>query len=243
MSKQDLLTKLFSWSAELTIKDQNDQEVMKVYQRVVGDYDLQTARKAALRYTNQLRRKVSDEKSDDYQVYVAPVLVLSREEQETLALYDSILEVQKEAEKLTKIPEPKEPEGDAPTVEYEKYVELDDTYEERYMKLLNENTQKLLDKKKEELKGLSEQELKDIVIQTRIESLCESELKSKFFEHCVYLGTYEDKAFKTRLYYNFDDFGNIPEFLKMQLMKGYADLEMTAISLKESRRTEPSVQV
>jgi hypothetical protein len=237
MNKQELLTKLFHWSIELPIVDQFGVPVTTVYQRVVGDYDLQTARKASLRYTSQLRAKVTKEDSDDYQIYVAPVFTLTRDEKETLALYDSVFELQQEAERMSRLPEPKEPEGHAPTAEFEEYVQLDDTYEDRYLKILNDNTQKLMDRRKEEIAQLSDDELAELVVKNRINALCESELKSKFFEYCVYLGTYEDSTFKKRLYATFEDFNNIPEFLKMQLFKSYADLEMTAINLKESQKT------
>ncbi len=242
MNKQELLNKLFNWSAALEIKDQTGTPVMTVYQRIVGDYDLQAARKAALRYTSQLRARVSKEDSDDYAVYVAPVLVLSREEREVLAFYDSVYQVQKEAERLVRLPEPKEPDASAPTEEFEKYVELDDTYETRYMRLLNDKTNELLQRRKEEIHELTDEELEALVIKNRIDSLCEEELKSKFFEHCVYLGTYEDGSFKKRLFTSFEDFGNCVEHLKMQFMTGYASLEMSAVSLKESQKIQPSGQ-
>lgn len=238
MNKQDLLNKLFHWNAELTIVDGNGTAVTSVYQRIVGDFDLQNARKAALRYTSQLRAKLTNVDSDDYQIYVAPVTTLNRKEQEVLLLFDEMANLQHQAEKITRISEPKEPGSDAPTVEFEKYQELDDTYEERYLKLLKENTEKLFEERKIEITGFSDQEITDLIIRNRIDAFCESELKTRFFEQCVYLGTYEDKEFKHRLYKNFDDFLNIPEFLKQQLMRGYADLEMSAINLKESQKIQ-----
>lgn len=238
MNKQELLTKLFHWNAELPIKDSNGNVLTTVYQRIVGDYDLQSARKAALRHSGQLRAKLVHTESDDYQVYVAPVLTLNRSEQETLLLFDELNEIQKKAEKLTKIAEPKEPDADAPNIEFEKYQELDDTYEQRFLALLKENTDKLFNERKEEVAKLSDEEISDLITRNRIEALCDVELKNRFFEYCVYLGTYEDSGFKTRLYATFDDFGNMPEPLKQQLMRGYADLEMSAISLKESQKIQ-----
>lgn len=242
MNKQELLTKLFHWNAELKIRDSSGEVVTTVYQRIVGDYGLQSARKAALRFTSQLRAKLTHTDSDDYQVYVAPVLLLNRAEQETLLLFDELNDIQRKADKITKIAEPKEPDADAPNVAFEQYQELDDSYEDRYLTLLKQNTDKLFNERKEEVAKLSDQEISDLVIKNRIEALCDVELKNRFFEYCVYLGTYEDSDFKKRLYANFDEFGDMPEPLKQQIMRGYADLEMSAISLKESQKIQSSDQ-
>jgi hypothetical protein len=241
MEQSDLIAKLFTWSHELHLTGLMNTEVLTVYQRLVGDLDIQKARMTALRYSRELRVQLRDENSDAYVVYLSPVHDLDRDSITTLIMIDNVLPIRSKIEKDFYYVEPKEPDSDEATTEdFEEYAKKWASWEKEREDLLNKKLVKAMDDLKAELDAKSSEELFRQAKQVRLESLCDQELKTKFIEMCTWLGTYSDKNYKQRLFPSFNEFLSQPENLKTQLLNGYAELEMSTIGLKESTKSQVS---
>lgn len=240
MEQRDLLNKLFSWSAYTDLKNPQGQIVMRVYQRLVGDMDIQKARMSALRYARELRLKLRNESSDDYIALIQPVEDLDRDSLLTLLMVDSVDSVRQEIDRNYYFPEPKEPDEFAPTSEHEDYAEKWATWETDREKDYSTKLVAEMDKLKAQLDILSDDELKRRAKVLRVDALCEQELKTRFIEMCVVFGTYTDETFHKHLFDTYLDFASQTDFLKEQLLTGYAALEMSTIGLKESTKSQAS---
>ena len=76
------------------------------------------------------------------------------------------------------------------------------------------------------------EEIQKQVRLSKINNLCENELRIRFMEMVTYLGTYKDKKFKKRLFNSFQEFLDSPDILKNQLINGYNSLELSSVNLK-----------
>jgi hypothetical protein len=242
MEQRELLNKLFSWSNSLDLKNASGEVVMKVYQRLIGDMDLQKARMSALRYSREFRLKLRNHDSDEYIALIQPVEDLERDALITLLLVDSVDSVRQEIDRNYYFPEPKEPEEFASTEEHEEYTEKWNSWERDREKDYSTKLVQEMDALKAKLSELSTEELLTRAKTLRVDALCEQELKLRFLEMCVLFGTYIDPQFKKHLFDTYIDLGSQPDAVKSQLIDGYATLEMSTIRLKESIKSQASEQ-
>ncbi len=240
LNKRELLEQLFVWKRETKIAAADGTVITTVYQRIVGDFDLQSARKTALRYSMQARKRINDTQSDDYIIYVAPLKELSREDKVTLCLSEELDNIRKTVDMDVFLPEPVEPDPDASPEAFEEYQQLDDTYEQRRAELLSSKLTDAINKREDELKDMPDEVLDRMLIEARVNAYCSAEMRVKFIEYCTCLGTYIDEKYRQRLYPSFNDFLELPENLKQQLIEGYLSLEMNAVALKEYPKTPAS---
>jgi|WetSurMetagenome_2_1015567.scaffolds.fasta_scaffold01074_1 hypothetical protein len=243
MEQKELLKKLFSWSNVLNLVNEKDEVVMKVYQRLVGDMDLQKARMSALRFSRELRLRLRDVASDEYIGLVQPIEDLTRDQLITLLLVDSIDSARQEIDRDYYYAEPKEPDEFATTEEHEVYAHKWETWEAEREKDYQHKLVAKMDFLKEQFELLSDETLLARAKTMRIEALCEQELKNRFLEMCVLFGTYEDAQFTKHLFDTYLEFASQPDAVKNQLIEGYARLEMSTIGLKESTKSQASEQV
>lgn len=236
----ELIEKLFTWKAPLELKDGEDAVVNTVYQKLIGDSDLNKARVTSLRYSRELRGKLKDPTSDEYFAYVDILNDYNKEEIITLILFDELIDMRTEAEKDFYFPEPETPGEDATTEDEEEYQRLQDTYEDRRIKALDDRVKEILEARKNNLDSETEDYLKERAINSRVDSICENELRSRFLNMCTYLGTFLDSEYKYRLFKDFDEFLNSPEALKSQLVSGYNRLEVSSINLKGFQKIHTS---
>lgn len=232
MDSRDLIDKLFNWKKELNIINNKGETVLTVYQRLVGDSDLQFARTKALGYSRRMRTKLRDESSDEYIAFVEGYSDFTKEELINTILFDQIIEIRTQVEKDFYFPETVEPDEDASTEETEKYEEEKATWEDRRNKKLNSLVEKELKKRREELERETQESLLVISKESRINALCEVELRRRFVEVCTFLGTFSDKKYKKLLFSSFEEFLESPEILKTQLLEGYTSLEISSVNLK-----------
>lgn len=237
LNKRELLDQLFVWKRETQIKAADGTVITTVYQRIVGDFDLQSARKTALRYSMEARKRINNPASDDHIIYILPLKELSREDKVTLCLSEELDSIRKTVDNDVFLPEPVEPDPDASPEEFEEYQRLDDTYEQRRAELLSSKLTEAINRREEELKDLSDDEIDQILITARVNAYCSAEMRVKFIEYCTCLGTFIDEKYRQRLYPSFNDFLELPENLKQQLIEGYLSLEMNAVALKEYPKT------
>jgi len=241
MEKKELIEKLFSWTQELEIVGKDDQ-IIKVYQRLVGDADLNKARMLSLRYSKTLRDTLSDENSDEYKLYLEDIHTLNRDDLLSMTLFGKLIDIRREIDSKFYFPEPEEPLPDATNEQLEKYQADYDSWEERRKTALTDIIKSKIDEATKELELKSDAELATLAKRSKINMLCEEEIQTKFAEACAFLGTYEDKDFKKRVYTVFEEYLNSPEQYKKQISDGYEKLEMSSVSLKESRRVVSSDQ-
>lgn len=242
MDQLELINKLFAWTKTTDLKNQAGETVIQIYQRLVGDSDVQKARLFALRNSRELRLKFRDTTSDEYVALVTPVDDLDHDAILTLLLVDSVDGVKQEIDKTFYFPEPTEPDEYASNAEHEDYAHRWTAWEDErnlaYNKLLVEK----MDALKVKLEELDDEELHRRAKVMRIEALCDQELKSKFVEMCVVLGTYADANYQKHLFATYHDFAIQPDTLRSQVLAGYAELEMSTIGLKESTKSQASEQ-
>ena len=232
MERLELIEKLFDWSRETPVLNAEKEEIGKVYQRLCGDSDIQKARVTALRYSREMRLKLKDTQSDEYLAYIDAYDDLSKDDLINLILFDELIEIRNKIEKDFYFPDPKEPNEEADTEAWENYQSLMDSWEERRNTKLNELvTQEIEDRKLELDRELLEGLQKQVRI-SKINNLCENELRIRFMEMVTYLGTYRDKKLKKRLFTTFQEFLDAPDILKNQLIEGYNSLELSSINLK-----------
>ena len=230
-SKVELIEKLFSWHKETPILDAKGVEIGKVYQRLCGDADIQKSRVTALRYSREMRIKLKDINSDEYLAYVDAYDDLSKEDLINLILFDELIEIRNKVEKDFYFPDPQEPKDDD-TEEWENYQVLVDSWEDRRTEKLNSLVTEAIEDRKFELNNKSLEEIQKQVRLSKINNLCENELRIRFMEMVTYLGTYKDKKFKKRLFNSFQEFLDSPDILKNQLINGYNSLELSSVNLK-----------
>lgn len=243
MEQRDLINKLFSWTHALDLKNAQNEVVMRVYQRLVGDLDIQKARMAALRFSRELRLKLRNAESDEYVALVQPVEDLDRDAMITLLLVDSVDEIRQNIDRNYYFAEPKEPDEYASTEEHEEYAAKWASWEADREKDYSTKLVSEMDNLKAKLELRSDADLLAQAKHMRIEALCEQELKTRFIEMCVVLGTYSDEEFKKRLFDGYQDYAGQHDSLKSQLLAGYAELEMSTIGLKESTKSQVSEPV
>lgn len=234
--RQEQIKKLFDYRKPLIIDSLNGLNTETIYQRLVGDIDLQSARRAGLRFSGDYRKKLRNKDSDEYNILINELDEYTREQRIMSLLFDKLIHIRTKAEREFYFPEPEELDQDATTEEMEEFQRKFDSWEADRNTSLNEQVIKEIEKEKAELDKLSDEELRNELIEAKINSECETTLNKRFQEMSTYLGTYVDENYTQLLFKNFNEFQNSNDALKNQLIKGYTDLEMSTLNLKEWRR-------
>jgi superfamily I DNA and/or RNA helicase len=211
--------------------------------RIVGDADINKARVFGLRRSSQMRRELKTEGSALRDAFIAELPEFSDKE----SLIQSILilgagEINRQAINATDVPEPKVPKSDAPLEDMEKYQEEVDAYSEKYQKELEKNTRKI---EKQEYKRLEKKEIDELYKIYEgyvIDRLCSVEMADKYYEMCIYLGTYKDPEYKKLAFESFEQFENSPKELKNELLNAYRNLELGMDDLKKLRGVTGLIQ-
>ena len=235
IEKNDVdITKLFRYKTEVEVKDELTGDSGKFYLRIIGDADLNIARVFGLRKAAQLRKELQDPESEIREAYITELSdVLSKE-----LLVESILllktgVMQREIVTLTDVPEPKAPKSDAPQEEHEKFqLEVDD-YENKYRKEYGKHARKVEKRERKSLDGITKDVLHILYEDLVIDKLCTDEMTSRYYEMCVFTGTYADSRYKKQAFSDFEQFDNASSHLKDRLMEQYRYLELGMSELKK----------
>ena len=235
------LEELFRWTGELEIRNDRDEPIMVndkpliLYQRVVGDADITTARKQALKASSILRKNLHNNSSDDHLAAMPNYSAMDNETLARLAVLSEAMTIRNQATKLiADIKEPVEPDYEASLEEQEKYEATVSEYTKEREAAIETKSTELAEKRLEELKELERKKLVDIFLRTAIDSLCRNEMLSTFNSWCAYLGTYKDKNMKTRAFSSYEKFNNSASELKRQIIDGYINIELGGEDLKNS---------
>ena len=226
------LSNLFRWSKKVDIKDGN-KVLASVYIRLVGDDDYVEARGISLRYSKELRIKLRDTTSVEYNESFADLVNLGKEELIMGIVVGELSNYRDEA--VTVIREKEAPElPDNPTLEQQ------EAHETKLTELREERVQEIagfIDKKSEdrktELAAIEDLEkLRTMYSQSIINIKCMEEFSRVFREFQVYKGTYNDSEFKELAFDSFEDFTSSSPQLKTQLLNAYLGLEIGGEDLK-----------
>lgn len=228
------LSSLFLWNKEVKIKDDLTNTETTVFIRLIGDRDIGVAKSYSFRRSSQLRRKLKDQDSDEYDAYINNIGDFdSLETLLNAVILFKIQDLADTARKQISVPEPKEPKSDADIEKWEKYQQEVDAYPEKYQQVLREEVDKIIEKEKERLTKLGMEKLYDAYKELVIQRLCSEEVSRAFYEMVVYLCVYKDKDFKKRAFSSIDEFLNVSPRLKTLLLNEYQSLELGMDMLKK----------
>lgn len=228
------LSPLFSWSKKFDVVTKENEVLMSVYMRLLGDADLNRTRVFALRNSAEMRRKLRDENSDERLAYIPQMDQMNEEQLVNIILVLSMRDITKEIAKNIKVKVPKTPRSDATTEVQEKYQADVDAYDAKRQKEVKKTLEKELERKRESLLSLKKEELYSKYFILMIDELCEQEVMRSFKEYSAYLGSYKDEDLRERLFATYEEFSNIPSDLKAQFMTAYQSLEYSGDDLKKS---------
>lgn len=243
IEKNDVdLTQLFLWKGEVSVVNHRQEEVAKVYMRLVGDKDLNRARVYALRQSTDLRTALHNKKTDEYQAFIQGIEFTNKEKLEAGIKLLLVGDLASDARRNALVKFPKEPSSDASLEEHEKHQKKVDEFPEKFGTLVEKELKKLVRKEEKRLTTLSDQELKDEYIESSINFLCQEEMNRSFSNMCVYLGTYQDKKYRKKYFRSFDKYDNIASEVKDQLRDAYRNLELGMTELKKLQEATPLLQ-
>lgn len=229
---QTEIKRIFNWFGEQEITDTQGQ-TYKVYIRLVGDDDATKARVYALRKSNELRKKLRDPESDEYNAVILPVEFLENEQLIAEILQAKLIELYQQAGKEVRHKYPKEPAGDADLAEQEKYQtaldnwqselnkKIEEWIEPRYSKLMFEYGSKLVEDLRRECRIVREN------------NWCSNEFQLKFKDMCTYSGTFSDVEMKESFFSSIEEFNNLRTEVKTQFIDFYSDLDLSTEELKK----------
>lgn len=237
---EELLEGLFKWTHEVVLEDSFGEQVLKsdgtpwkVYQRVVGDAEIDMARQTALRHSATLRKRLRNSSDLDRMTIIPDYSILTVEQVIALIVLNELSDIRAEASRDLLFSYPEQPTGSDSLEEQEKYQELVDTYFERREAKLQEEVNKLIVIRREHLEQYNEERLRKVHEESAIQSACREEMISIFNEVVTYFGTYSDAEFTTKAFGSYNTFKNASSVLKSQLIQKYTELEVSGQQLKK----------
>lgn len=227
------ISKLFEWRTEVDIIDSEGNEKLHAYIRLVGDAELNRARIAGLRASAELRKKLKNENSDERIAFVPNIDDVEKENIIELLVILNMSNYTEEVEKTLKVPFPKEPVSDAPLEEKEEYQKEVDDYPDKRMEKIREAVGKRVDKERKLLNKKSIKELVSEYEKLLISQMCEAEMNNTFIGYSIYFGSFKDEDFKQKLFESYEEYDNLPTYVKDQFFKHYLDLQLGISDLKK----------
>uniref|UniRef100_A0A6M3K3G7 Uncharacterized protein n=1 Tax=viral metagenome TaxID=1070528 RepID=A0A6M3K3G7_9ZZZZ len=226
------LSKLFRWHKKVEIK-RGDKVLETVYVRLVGDADFQEAKNVSLKHSKQLRVKLRNKESEEYDANFSDLDTLTRDELIMGVTYGEIPDYRDEA--LLTIPEKELPElPDNPTLEQqEDYETKAGEIRGERAKAIADFIEKRAEERKAEFAKIDDiDKLREMYTHSIINMKCGEEFTRVFREYQIYKGTYLDNKFKTLAFESFEEFNECAPQLKATLLSAYVNLELSGEDLK-----------
>jgi len=234
LEKNDVdIKKLFTWSKEVLIYSDTQEEPIKIYMRLVGDAEVNRARVFALRKSAELRKKLKDENSDEYFAYMVDSENFDDDQLISYLVLENSRDLYQRIAKEIDVPKPKEPKSDATVEEQEIYQLAIDEYPKKVHEAVVAKIKKELENIEENLRSKSREELYSIYKKAVINTICEAEMYSMFKAMCAFFGVYRDEEMTERFFENFEVFENLPTKVKNQFLTNYDSLELGMDTLKK----------
>jgi len=108
-----------------------------------------------------------------------------------------------------------------------------DLYDKKRQSVIKTKIEEFIDSNRKQLNTLTKTKILKQYFDTLINSLCESEMTNTFIGYSIYYGAYKEKEFKTRVFTSFDEYDNLPTYVKSQLIKAYTNLQLGIVNLKK----------
>lgn len=223
---------VFNWFGQQEIVD-TQGNTFTVYIRLVGDEDLNRARVAALRKSNELRKKLRDPESDEYNALILFGDFLSKEQLVSEIINYNLIDLYQKAGKEVRIPYPKEPAGDAELEKQEQYQQEIDTWQDRLNAKIQDWLEPRLSKLTLDTEAKSEEVLRKEYKQIKENQVCNAEFQKRFKELCVFYGTFSDSEMKETFFESYEDFANQRSEVKEQYIEFYEALDLSSDELKK----------
>jgi len=204
-----------------------------LYQRIIGDAELDIARQTSWRASSLKRRQLKDVTSLDRIMIIPDYELLDKKTLVALIVLNEIPEVRQKVSREMVFGFPDAPDEDSTLEEQEKYQEAVDTFFDRRQKKLSDEVEQLLEQRRKELSKMNKPALIKLHETTAIDYACREVFLSTFNEMVAYLGTYIDPEFKRRAYPTFYSFRNTVTNIKHQIIEKYAELEVNGENLKK----------
>lgn len=231
---------LFKWTHKVELEnsfgepitDANSNPVV-VYQRIVGDAELDLARQTALRASAILRKRLRSRDSISRLIHVPDYSQMAKENIVALIILNEMSDMRSKASRELQYPFPQSPGQDASLEDQEKYQEAVDNYFDERNEKIREETNRMATERKKVLDKYSKDRLQEIYEESAIDLQCKNEVNKVMQEMMTYLGTYRSDKFKHRAFSSFNAFRNAATHIKAQLIKAYNELEMSGEKLKK----------
>lgn len=234
-----ILEGLLKWSHEFIPKDSYEEDIthngkpVVLYQRIIGDADLDTARQTAWRASALKRRQLKDETSLDRIMIIPDYTLLDKKTLIALITLNELPELRQKASRDLVFGFPEPLNEDSTLEDQEEYQETIDTFFDRRQEKLTDEVNSLIEVRKKELKQMTKDKLTVLHENTAIDYACREVFLLTFNEMVAYLGTYSDSKHKKRAFPTFYSFRNMVTEIKQQLIEKYAELEITGDKLKK----------
>lgn len=227
------ISKLWLWKKEVSIMDLEGNELLKVYMRLPGDADINRARISAIRKSAELRKTLKDKENLERYAYIVDQDEITREEMENyiLALHSRDFGI--EAAKEIDMPLPKKPDDDALLEKQEEYQRTVDEWGIKRMEKISQAVEKKIANFKKDLKNKTDDELYKLYEKKSIEFFCEQAANEHYRNMCVYYSVFKDSNYREKFFKSFDEFDNLPQFVKKQLLEAYNELDLNVEELKK----------
>jgi len=226
------LTKLFRWFGSFELKDESGEEVMTIYQRVVSDTDFEKARLAAIRKSHAMRTAIRDETTVEYASLMEALERSTKENIVDLIVAQKVEGLRGKAVEEVRTRMPKPPHGDVKLEDTEKYEAAIDEFAEKFNSELVVILTEMLSKEREKLAKLTEEELWKLAKKSWEDQLCTNIANATLLSWVAYLGTYTDDTYTTRLFSSFEEFEELAEEVKAQIINGYESITTHQEELK-----------
>lgn len=224
---------LFRWKGKCEITDSEGTVIETLYQRVIGDADIQKARIEALKASKLLRKALRDETSDEYLIKIPLEGEYTQAELIALIIFSKYSLLRQQAEMRTREERVKEPKGDATLEQQEEYIANLEEARKTYEEIVNKDIENQSKKIEEELSLKSYEEIFDEFVKGQIDLACRTRMMEIFNEFTVYYGTYKDENFKVRRFESIEDFRDLAPRVKTQIMDSYRNIELNLEEVKK----------
>lgn len=225
INNESLLNKLFRW------KKQVEYNGVTFYVRIVGDAVIEDARKYALMESRKFRKKLHDQNSDEYFLFLDPFNDFTDDELNASAQISASRQIMEDY--LRNNPKPiMESLGDNPSQEQiEQYEEAKEQRDEDYIKGMQQYVEDWRKNFEDNLSKQSHDALIKLVQRYEIENRCGAVYTDAFETYVVAASVYKDPQYKDRMF-TVDDYKSLPTEVKRLLYDTYNTINISTEDLK-----------
>ena len=229
------ISKLFKWKIAYVIKGDDkkpfldpDGNTVTVYLRVIGDNDLDRAKKYALRQSRKLR---ADYRQDPQQV-LPDFYEYSNDQLATLIVMNEATDVYKQAEKDSEVKYPHQTES-VSLEDAEEYEAQMSEYFDLLLEKIEENAKAALEVRYEHYRKMDTSVLTEKAQYTYINKIVEGDMAKIYNDAILFYSVYTDEECTEKAFSSVEDVRNSAQFLKEQLYREYTKLVLKDTDLKK----------